>query len=87
MRCWIGKRIGSLDSREFVMFGLYPEGMWAYSRWLKPPAIRLYPSGVVFTLNRDEPKNPDSEASLSRWFKAMRNSEFSNFSDLRSARL
>jgi hypothetical protein len=26
------------DWREFVVSGLYPEGMWAYSRWLKPPA-------------------------------------------------
>ena len=30
-------------------------------------------------------KHPDSETSLSRWFKAVKNSEFSNFSDLRSA--
>ena len=34
----------------------YPEGMWAYSRWLKPPAIRLFPSGEVFTYIRDELK-------------------------------
>jgi len=24
--------------------------------WLKPPAIRFYPSGVIFTLIRDEPQ-------------------------------
>ena len=30
-------------------------------------------------------KHPDSETSLSRWFKAVKNSEFSNFNDLRSA--
>jgi len=30
-------------------------------------------------------KHPDSKTSLSRWFKAMKNSEFSNFNDLRSA--
>ena len=30
-------------------------------------------------------KHPDSETSLSRWFKAVKNNEFSNFNDLRSA--
>ena len=43
------------DWRGFVVSGLYPEGMLAYSRWLKPPAIRLFPSWEVFTLIRDEP--------------------------------
>jgi mRNA interferase HigB len=30
-------------------------------------------------------KYPDSESSLSRWFKAVKNSDFSTFNDLRSA--
>ena len=30
-------------------------------------------------------RHPDSETSLSRWFKAVKNSEFSNFNDLQSA--
>ena len=30
-------------------------------------------------------KHPDCETSLSRWFKAVKNGEFSNFNDLRSA--
>lgn len=30
-------------------------------------------------------KHPDSESSLSRWFKAIKNSNFSSFNDLRSA--
>lgn len=34
------------DWREFIVSGLYPEEMWA---------IRLFPSGEVFTLIRDEP--------------------------------
>lgn len=29
-------------------------------------------------------KHPDSEGSLSRWFKAVKHAEFSSFSDLRS---
>ena len=30
-------------------------------------------------------KHPDSKGSLSRWFKAVKNSDFSTFNDLRSA--
>lgn len=30
-------------------------------------------------------KHPDSESSLSRWFKAVKNSNFLTFNDLRSA--
>ncbi len=30
-------------------------------------------------------RHPDSETSLSRWFKAVKNSAFSNFNDLQSA--
>jgi len=30
-------------------------------------------------------KHPDSESSLSRWFKAVKNSDFLTFNDLRSA--
>ncbi len=30
-------------------------------------------------------KHPDSESPLSRWFKAVKSSDFSNFNDLRSA--
>ena len=28
-------------------------------RWLKPPAIRFFPSGEVFRLIRDEPEDPE----------------------------